>query len=504
MKISIVHKFTYLFIIIFLFSFILSTFYINKTIKNNNKEIIDREMMDLMLSSKEYVKQHFLINNITPSISSFEKYSQNIGNNLSEKSQCNTEIYSTYGKFLCISNLENEEILLEENINNENKDIVLAKNDTAATTTLRQNTNMYVKFSFPLYINNKFIGIIRLTKNYSSLYSSRIHMIKTITIFFAILFTIVLLSSILISRHITKPILTLRKSLMELSNGNYDSKINIKNNDEVGDLSKDFCTMRNKIKNQIKTIKKDKERIIISEKHKQDFFNNVTHELKTPLTNISGYAQILEEEAFSNDSMYIRATERIKSESERLHSMVIELIKISKNNTCMDTPFYKINVSPLIIKICDDMNLKSKKYNMKIKPHIEQPIYIYGNTIKIQELIINLLDNAIKYGKPNTSIDVMANKNTSFFNLEIKNLGRGISKYKLNKIFEAFYRINNTEKEKGSCGLGLFICKNIVKEHNGEIFAESIENKFTKIIVKIPLFSNTLATNKDNIDTSIC
>lgn len=505
MKISIRYKFALVFTIIFSIASIISISYMKKTIEKNNTEIVNREMTEQMLSSKEYIKQYFLINDIKPTPTSFKNSSQEIANELSEKNRCSTQLYSIDGVFLHGSTLQNEVVILEQNAKNEDQDIKLALKNKAATLTKNKNKKMYVNFSFPLYINGNFIGIVRTSRNYTNLYSVGNEMIKTFTMFFTILFIAVFTGSLLISRHITKPILALRKSLKEVASGNYETNIDIKNNDEIGELTKDFCIMKDKIKEQIVTIKKDKERIMKAEKHRQEFFNNVTHELKTPLTSISGYAQILEEEDFSKNEMYLRAVERIKSESKRLHAMVVELIEVSKGNTTSDAIFEKVDISHLIIKICDDMSLKAKKYNIKIQKHVEIPIYIFGNKNKITELMINLLDNAIKYGKVNTKIKVKAYKKEKYVQIEVKNIGKnGIPTSKLDKVFEPFYRVNNNEKESGSCGLGLFICKNIVAEHNGKISIESTENEFTNIIVKIPLIRNNLATTKENIETTNC
>lgn len=504
MKISIRYKFALVFTIIFSIASIISISYMKKTIEKNNTEIVNREMTEQMLRSKEYIKQYFLINDIKPTPTSFKNSSQQIADELSEKNRCSTQLYSIDGKFLYSSSIENEGIILEQNPKYENQDIMFALKDKAATTTTIKNRNMYVNFSFPLYINGNFIGIVRTSKNYSNLYSVGNEMIKTFTIFFAVLFIAVFIASFLLSRHITSPILVLRKSLKEVASGNYETDIDIKNNDEIGELTKDFCIMKDKIKEQIVTIKKDKERIMKAEKHRQEFFNNVTHELKTPLTSISGYAQILEEEDFSKNKMYLRAVKRIKSESNRLHAMVVELLEVSKDNTTSDTLFEKVDISHLLIKICGDMSLKAKKYNIKIQKYIDNPIYIFGNKNKITELMINLLDNAIKYGKVNTKIKVKAYKKGKYVQIEVKNIGNGIPTSKLDKVFEPFYRVNNNEKESGSCGLGLFICKNIVAEHNGKISIESTEGEFTNIIVKIPLIRNNLATTKENIETTNC
>jgi signal transduction histidine kinase len=500
MKLTIKNKFALSFAIVFLISTIIFMAYTKRVVEKNNEDIISNEMLDLMLSSREHLKQYLIINDIHITDKLFIQYGQKITDELSYRIKCNTSLYTTEGKYICSSTLENQPIYSLEKGYIKNKylqDISLAKQDTAAISIYNYNKNTYVKFASPAYINGTYLGIIRFTKNYTDLYNSSNNLIRAMAFFTVLLFILVFTISYLLSKKITSPILKLRKAIGEVAKGNYESIIKINNRDEIGDLAEDFSKMRDKIKEQIETIEDDKKRILKAEKHRKEFFNNITHELKTPLTTISGYAQILEEEQFSSDDMYVKAVERIYSESNRLHNMVIELIEKSKKNSMLtESKFEKINLTEIISKICEDISLKGKKYNISIELKIEQNANIYGSIGEMKELFINILDNAIKYGDINSKIEVIVKKEKSLAHIEVKNKGKGIPENKLIKVFEPFYKMNNGETEKGSSGLGLYICKNIVEKHEGTISIKSISNQYTKIIIEIPLYGNTLATNK--------
>lgn len=120
------------------------------------------------------------------------------------------------------------------------------------------------------------------------------------------------------------------RSVKKLSEGDFEIALEVKSNDEIGVLSREFISMKQKIKNQIDTINKEKDKVLKLEKARREFFNNVTHELKTPLTAIAGYGEMLLDEDVRDEEFKKRAGERICMESERLHELVVDLINVSK------------------------------------------------------------------------------------------------------------------------------------------------------------------------------
>ena len=122
------------------------------------------------------------------------------------------------------------------------------------------------------------------------------------------------------------PIIKLNKDTQEISNGNFNFDVSVKSNDEIGELAQSFEMMKIKIKNQIDTIKKDRDNLIKSESHRKVFYDNVTHEIKTPLTIIDGDAQMILDEEGQEENIVIKAASKIKNESNKLINMIIVMI----------------------------------------------------------------------------------------------------------------------------------------------------------------------------------
>ncbi|CDI48471.1 alkaline phosphatase synthesis sensor proteinphoR [Clostridium tetani 12124569] len=278
------------------------------------------------------------------------------------------------------------------------------------------------------------------------------------------------------------------KAVNKVSKGDYNIDFEVKSNNEIGVLSKEFMNMKNKIKNQIYNINAEKEKVIKLEKSRREFFNNVTHELKTPLTAISGYAQILSDENVKDEDFKIRAYNRIYMESERLHGLVLDLIDVSKGLSSVEETREVIDMKKLVIEISEDMSIKANKYNLNLISNINEG-FIYGQSNKIRQLIINVLDNAIKYSWRGEKIFLKSFNENNFYILEVYNKGNKIPVNIYKNIFNPFIK-SKVSVDSNSRGLGLYICSEIVREHNGDIKIENGER--IKVTIKIPCLGNNL------------
>ena len=159
-----------------------------------------------------------------------------------------------------------------------------------------------------------------------------------------------------------------------------------------------------------------------------------------------------------------------------MNLLVLDLINISKGISTIDENKMDINLGDLLNQICDDMQIKANKYRININRDIYEG-FIYGRINKIRELIINIIDNAIKYSRN--------------YIIEVINSGQIIPEEVYNSIFDPFIRNNNYEDED-SRGLGLYLCSEIVKDHDGEITITNGERIIVNI--KLPCFRNNLET----------
>jgi signal transduction histidine kinase len=175
-----------------------------------------------------------------------------------------------------------------------------------------------------------------------------------------------------------------------------------------------------------------------------------------------------------------RAIERIYSESDRLHKLVLELIEVSKGLYVAHEEYKEVDMQQLISQSCNDMSIKAKKYSLKILTNIgEGKARVQED--KIRQVMINLLDNAIKYSSGGNEIKVSSYLSANKYYIEVTNHSNPISDEIFTNIFDPFIK-STTDTNKDSRGLGLYLCRQIIKEHNGEI---TIENG---CVVKVKIY----------------
>lgn len=225
---------------------------------------------------------------------------------------------------------------------------------------------------------------------------------------------------------------------------------------------------------------------IQSEQIRRDFSANVSHELKTPLTTIKGFGELLENGIFTKEEDVKKYGGMIYRESERLLYLINDIIRLSQIEEQEHVLSDKID----LLKTAHDVEeiLRHKADNREVTMTIEgKPVQIYGNQSYITELFLNLMDNAIKYNHEGGSLKVTVGIEDGKAFAVFSDTGIGISDEHQSRIFERFYRVDKSRsKQTGGTGLGLSIVKHIVAYHSGEIQLESELEKGTTITVKLP------------------
>lgn len=211
---------------------------------------------------------------------------------------------------------------------------------------------------------------------------------------------------------------------------------------------------------------------------RRDFLGNVAHELKTPLFTVQGYILTLIEGAVNDKHIRTKYLDRANKGVERLVAVIKDLDMIAK----LETDGLKLNVEvfnilELIQNVFDLFEMKAKKRNITLSfdKIYEFPVFVRGDIEKIEQVLINLVVNSIKYGKPNgnTIIGVESYNDTKFVIKVIDN-GEGIKQHHLARLFERFYRVDQSRsREQGGSGLGLSIVKHIVEAHGETILLKS-------------------------------
>ncbi len=224
---------------------------------------------------------------------------------------------------------------------------------------------------------------------------------------------------------------------------------------------------------------------------KNDFINNMTHELKTPISTISLASQMLKDTSIDEGSKnYKQISNIIDDESKRLGfhvEKVLQMAIIDKGG--VELKYKQVNLHELIEQILSNINLKLNERNGQLKHKFEaQRVEILADTLHLSNVFTNLLDNAIKYSKDNPSIEVNTHNINGHVVVSIKDRGIGIKKENQKKVFEKFYRVptGNIHDVKGF-GLGLSYVKKIVEQHKGHIHLTSETGKGSEFQVYIPL-----------------
>lgn len=219
------------------------------------------------------------------------------------------------------------------------------------------------------------------------------------------------------------------------------------------------------------------------EQLRREFTSNVSHELKTPLTSISGFAEIMKNGDNPND-IVIDFSKSIYDEAQRLITLVNDIIKLSEFDE-KNIQFEKENVDLLEIskKVIKSLKPSADKKSLKINL-IGDSTEVLGVRVILEEMIYNLCDNAIKYNRDNGTIDIILNTTKNIINLTVRDTGIGIPYTEQDRIFERFYRVDKSHsKAIGGTGLGLSIVKHGAIYHNADISIESIIDKGTSITI---------------------
>lgn len=226
------------------------------------------------------------------------------------------------------------------------------------------------------------------------------------------------------------------------------------------------------------------------ERIKSEFVANVSHELKTPLTSIKGFIETLKEGAVKDENTALKFLNIIDYEAERLTNLITDILVLSElENKKERTAQEKFSIETSIGEAIMIFKSQSEKKNIKIEKNIEEDIgFLFGSRDKFKQMIINLIDNAIKYSGENSKVMIEALVEDDRKVISIKDFGIGIPEESIPRIFERFYRVDKARSKAiyGGTGLGLSIVKHIAISFGAEIAVESQPGKGTKFKIKFP------------------
>ncbi|MBC3888676.1 HAMP domain-containing protein [Acetobacterium paludosum] len=232
-------------------------------------------------------------------------------------------------------------------------------------------------------------------------------------------------------------------------------------------------------------------------RHLQDeqrkFISSVSHELRTPLTTIIGYTDMLTRRQVADPEIINRSLNTINREGHRLLRLVDNLLNVNKLDKAeFDFKKTNLNIVVLISEVVEQMQIKATQSDIQINYISDDLPEILGDYDRLQQVFINILHNAIKYSNNGDIIDVISTLEEDHIVVSIRDYGPGIAEIEQQRIFNAFYRVEEDRSRgpgEGGSGLGLYIVKQIVEKHEGKIEIVSQVGEGTNIIVTLPILS---------------
>jgi signal transduction histidine kinase len=335
-----------------------------------------------------------------------------------------------------------------------------------------------IDYVAPIYYKDSQVGVIRIILSIKKEEAKIDYYIDIFTKAGVFSFIICFVFGILFFRIYSKRIILLNKSINKIKSGNYDELYSVNSKDELEDLSVGITFAADKIKNNIKIIEEDRQKL-------KDFINNFTHEFKTPITVIKAKMDLIK--MYGDDLELLDKTRDIvDKEIIRLNNMVERVIDLSKlEQYNFEGEKEIINTKDIIEDIISRLSVKALKLNVKMKYELNDVL------LKIDKesfvfVILNIIDNALKYNISGGFVKITNEENLKECIIIIEDSGVGISKNDIKRIFEPFYVVDKDRSKKVSgTGLGLSFVRKIVDKNNG-----SIEVKSTKLgtvfIIKFP------------------
>lgn len=284
---------------------------------------------------------------------------------------------------------------------------------------------------------------------------------------------------------ITKPIISLTDISNKMSHLDFDAKYEGNSGDEIGELGEHMNELSEKLQSTIAQLKNanlelqnDIEAKNNLAKEKSEFVANVSHELKTPIALIQGYAEGLMDGIADDPENMAFYCEVIKDEADKMNQMVKRILSLNQlefGDDKMDMS--RFDITQLIKGVADASAILAKQKNAVIVFNHKDPVYIWADEYRIEEVITNFISNAIHYVSGKNIIEIRLSESDGKCRLEVYNSGSHIPDEDIDKIWDKFYKVDKARtREYGGNGIGLSIVKAIVDRHNGTCKAENTED----------------------------
>ena len=568
MKLSLRYKITAINLIVLVFVFAGISVLVLERLSSINISMVVENLKTQAETSVGYIRQSLLIGTANSDIeSAFTGRSKDFAAKLSGEYNVRVLLFSKTGRLLADSedagNLGSFQELTE----------VLKGNRTYVIRS--HGGSRFLYFSFP-FVQREVVGGLMFVYPLEEIDKITANIQVFLLVSFIGGIVVILLTSILLSFRITRPILQLRDSAIKIAGGSFGDKIPVASSDETGQLAAAFNQMSLELENRINLINFERAKldsilesmgegvIALSEENlilaqndaakkvmtpqlqneilkisgevrklnspyitelsgksgsllvcatplkqayssggvvlilnditqlrelqekQRQFVTNVSHELKTPLTTILGYIDLLKEKG-GNKEIFETSVNYLESAGDRLLRLVNDLIDLSALSKWeFEIQPRSTNLSELVEDIVGQMSLKAKKFGIAVEKDLPASVWVNLDPARMKQVVVNILDNAIKYSQQGKILLTLSDRETEVL-LSVKDTGCGIPEDVLLHVFEPFYRADRARaRSMGGNGLGLAIAKEIIEKHGGSITIKSTAGEGTEVIIRLP------------------
>ena len=336
----------------------------------------------------------------------------------------------------------------------------------------RWSERQYIAVDSPITIDGEHQGHVFMFANTNIVKNMLNHLSDQFVIVGLITIVLTIFTVFILSRFITLPLMKMKEATEQLSKGNNKVELHKGRKDELGELAGSII----KLSSDLERLKNDR----------NEFLASISHELRTPLTYIKGYADIISKQDITDEERK-EYLDIIREETEHLTILVknlFDLARMDENKFVINRK--NVNFRQLIQTIEERVTPVLQEKNITLT--VSCPVNIIGNIdpARIQQVLLNILDNARKHTPEGKSISLEVTQNDREITITISDEGEGIPKEEIPYLFERLYRVEKSRsRESGGTGLGLAIAKEIIESHGGTIEIESKLGKGTKVIIHL-------------------
>ncbi len=336
--------------------------------------------------------------------------------------------------------------------------------------------NCYIEMTLPLIeqTNKEVIGVLLVSVSTDSIVLNQEYLENSARVIQLFSAMVVLLAALALARALVKPFRKMAGEIVEIQNG-YEDTLKIHSYTETEIISERFNQLFGRMK--------------VIDESREEFVSNVSHELKTPLTSMKVLADSLNGQEDVPVELYKEFMSDIGNEIDRETKIINDLLSLVKmDRSAADLNISSVNINELLEAILKRLRPIAQRQHIELVLESFRPVSAEVDEVKLTLAITNLIENGIKYNKPEGWVHVSLNADHQYFYVKVEDSGIGIPEDSMEHIYERFYRVDKSHsREIGGTGLGLAIARNAILMHRGAIKVFSTEGEGTIFNVRIPL-----------------